>query len=243
VASALDRNDDIAIAASRVEDARAQFRLADAQLLPSFALVAGGGAQRAANAFGIDTDQRLGQAQGQVSFDTDLFARLHAASKAARATMLSRAATRDNVRLAVAASAASGYLTLRALDSRYEVLRDTLAARAESLKLARRRAEAGYSPRLDLAQAEADYRSTEQLIPVVELAIRRQEDGLSVLIGENPGPIGRGPALARIAVPTVGPSLSATLMRRRPDIERRCEPRVASPDVPLVFASRNLRPP
>lgn len=80
-------------------------------------------------------------------------------------------ATNDSIRLAVSASAAGGYRTLRALDTRRGVLRETLAAREKSLKTAQRRFAAGYSSQLDLAQVEADHRAAAQLIPAAELAI------------------------------------------------------------------------
>ena len=43
--------------------------------------------------------------------------------------------------------------------------------RAIALRIARDRAEAGYTSRLELSQAEAEYRATEQQIPAIEAAI------------------------------------------------------------------------
>ena len=51
---------------------------------------------------------------------------------------------------------------------------------------ARRRAETGYTSNLELHQAEAEYRATQQLVPAAQLAISRQENALSLLLGENP---------------------------------------------------------
>ncbi|MBX3485801.1 efflux transporter outer membrane subunit, partial [Phenylobacterium sp.] len=218
VERALAANTDIAIAAGRVAEARAQFRLAEAQRLPGFAVAAGGGRQRDVSPFGQPREQTAGQAVAQVSYDTDLFGRLAASSGAAREALLATEAARDNVRLAVAASAAGGYITLRGLDARLVVLRETVAAREAALKLIRRRAEAGYGTQLDLRQAEADYRATAQQIPVVELAIRRQEDGLSLLLGDDPRAIARGAALEALVHPTVPPGLPSALLRRRPDV-------------------------
>ncbi|MEJ1968978.1 MAG: efflux transporter outer membrane subunit [Rhizomicrobium sp.] len=219
VETALANNVDIAIAASRVAEARGQFHLAQAQRWPNVTGTAGGGRERDVNpGFGIPEEQTAGQAEVSVSYDLDLFGRLADASDAARAALLSSEAARDNVRLATAASAASGYITLRALDARLDVLRRTLAARADSLRIARRRAEVGYASQLDLAQAEADYRTAEQLIPAAQLAIARQENGLSILLGDNPRAIERGVELHAIALPVVPPAVPASLMRRRPDI-------------------------
>ena len=219
VKTALENNDDISVAASRVSEARALFHLARAQALPNVTGVAEGGRDRDVNpGFGIPESQTSGVGEVEVSYDLDLFGRLSSETDAARAALLSSEAARDNVRLAVAASAASGYITLRALDERVTVLRDTLAERGAELAIARRRAAAGYASQFDLTQAEAEYRATEQLIPATELAITRQENGLSVLLGGNPSAIRRGISLAALANPTVPVLMPSALLRRRPDI-------------------------
>lgn len=218
VETALAHNTDVALAAARVEEARAQYRLAEAQRLPNLSGAGGVARQRDVSAFGTSQTQTAGQAQLSVSYDIDLFGRLAGASAAARAALLATEAGRDSVRLAVAATAASGYVNLRALDARLIVLRETLAARTESRRLTRRRSDAGYSPRLETEQAEAEYRATEQLIPGVEAAITRQENGLSVLLGASPREIARGRELARIGVPALPGALPADLLRRRPDV-------------------------
>jgi NodT family efflux transporter outer membrane factor (OMF) lipoprotein len=161
--------------------------------------------------------------------------------KALRGPLRSSEAARDNVRLAVAATAASGYVTLRALDARLAVLRATLATRAGSLKVIRHRAEAGYSSQLDLAQAEADYQAAAELIPVSELAIAHQEDGLSVLLGANSRAIERGVELDRLALPTGPAAMPSALLRRRPDIIA-AEERVIAADHSLDSARAAFMP-
>ena len=232
VETALRHNVDIALAAQRVEEARAQFRFADAQLTPSVAALAEGGRSRSLNAFGKPVQQNAWQAELAISYEIDLFGRLASASAAARASLLASEAARDTVRLAVAASAASGYISLRALDARLALLHDTLEARAESLRVVRRRAESGYAATLDLQQAQAEYHATEQLIPTTELAIRRQEDALSLLLGTNPRAVERGVALDTVTLPEVPVSLPSSLLRHRPDI--------AQAELQLVATDRSL---
>jgi len=147
-----------------------------------------------------------------------LFGRLHRASEAARASLLATRAAEDSVRLAVASSAAAGYITLRALDARLVIVNETVAARADSLRIAQRRARSGYATQLELDQAEAELHSTQQLIPALELSITRQENGLSVLLGESPSAIGRGLPLSAMTSPVPPLLLPAELLRRRPDI-------------------------
>ena len=218
VARALTNNPDLAIAAARVEEVRAAARLARAQTAPAIGGSAGTTAGQSLSPFGTPSDAIGAQPAVQVSYDLDLFGRLRQANRAAAAQAVAGEAARETVRLAVVTSVATGYVTLRGLDQRLAIARDTLVARTEALRIARRRFETGYSARLDLRQAEADYRATEVLIPQAELAIRRQEDALALLLGENPAPIARGLTLDRIVTPVVPAGLPADLLRRRPDI-------------------------
>jgi NodT family efflux transporter outer membrane factor (OMF) lipoprotein len=132
--------------------------------------------------------------------------------------LLATEAARDNVLLAVASSAAGGYIVLRSLDTRLAILKDTLTTRADSFKIAQRQAKAGYATRLVQEQAEAEYRATEEQIPAIQLAIARLEDGLSVLLGDNPRAIERGVEFNALTAPPVPSALPSTLLRRRPDI-------------------------
>ena len=232
VEKALANNVDIAIAATRVEEARGQFGVARGQSLPSVELGVGGKRERFLNAFGRSASQTGEQAEIGVSYDLDLFGRLRNSSEAARASLLATQAGRDSVTLAVASSAAAGYIGLRALDARLAVVRETVGARANSLRIAQRRAETGYATRLELEQAEAELRGTEQLIPTLELAITRQENGLSVLLGENPRAIERGVTLSDLTAPAAPTMLPSELLRRRPDI--------AQAEQLIVAADRSL---
>ena len=232
VDKALADNTDLAITAARVTEAQAAFRQAEATKYPTLGAGAGGGEQRQLNAFGQPQVQTAGQAQFSAAYEVDLFGRLADTRAAARASLLASEDARDTVRLAVATSAAGGYLSLRALDARLEVLRQTVAARGESLRIAKRRAETGYSPRLEYEQAEADYEAAAQLIPAAELAIRRQEDGLALLLGDNPRAVARGRALGEIVPPAAPALLPAQVLRRRPDI--------AQAEQQLVAADRSL---
>lgn len=218
VERALANNTDIAIAAGRVEEARSQLDLARAQLAPqvSAAVPVSGG--RSLSPFGTASSAIGSQPAVQASYDLDLFGRLKAASGAARAQLLASEGARDTVRLGVAASAASGYITLRALDARLQVVNATLTARTEGLRIARRRAETGYTSALELHQAEAEYNSTQQLVPQVQLAIARAENALSLLQGDVPGAPPRGLPLDRLLTPPVPAGLPADLLRRRPDL-------------------------
>ena len=230
VAAALAGNDDVRIAAARVEELMGQAAFARAQRLPEIDGAVAFQRDRSINpAYGIPQVENVTEPVVTLSFDADLFGRLRAADAAARANLLSTQAAQADVRLLVAATAARDWFTLRALDLRLATLRQTLDARAQTLALVRRRVSVGYAAQLDLAQAEAEYRATEQQIPITELAIRRTEDALSILLGRNPGPIERDPPVATSILPSVPSDLPSALLRRRPDIVE-AEERVVAAD-------------
>ncbi|MBB5715678.1 efflux transporter outer membrane subunit [Sphingomonas aerophila] len=218
VAQALANNVDIAIAAGRVEEARAAEALSRAQLSPQVGGSLPETQGQTLSPFGTPSRAIGTQPVITASYDLDLFGRLRLASRAARAQLLASEGARDTVRLATAASAASGYVVLRALDQRLQIARETLAARSDALRIARRRYEAGYSSRLEYRQSQAEYASTQQLVPAAHLAITRQENALSLLVGDVPGPIARGVPINRLRLPAIPDGLPASLLRQRPDI-------------------------
>ncbi|CAH0352121.1 MAG: efflux transporter outer membrane subunit [Sphingobium sp.] len=232
VEAALTHNADIAIAAARVEEARAQFAAARGARMPQVQAVGTGGRTRSVDAFGIDVEQWAGQGEVQASFDLDLFGRLRSSAAAAKAQLLASDDSRATVRLAVAAGVVSGYVQLRTFDERQAILHRTLDARAGTLKLIRRRAEAGYGSQLDLAQAEAEYQAAAQVLPTVDLAIAKLENGLSILLDRAPGPIARGSAITALTIPTIPTQLPARVLRQRPDI--------AAAEQQIVAADRAL---
>ncbi|MEG3123889.1 efflux transporter outer membrane subunit [Sphingomonas sp. GB1N7] len=218
VERALAANVDIQTAAARVEEARATEALSRAQLLPQIGGTVPETQGQTLSPFGTPSQAIGAQPSLSASYDLDLFGRLRLASRAARAQLLASEGARDTVRLATAASTASGYITLRALDQRLAIARATLASREDAQRIARRRFETGYSSRLEYRQAQAEYNATAQLVPAAELAITRQENALSVLTGRAPDAIQRGLALDRLASAPIPDGLPAYLLRRRPDL-------------------------
>jgi len=128
----------------------------------------------------------------QAAYEVDLFRRIADQASAARSSYLASQAARDSRHLAVASAVANGYVTLLSFDARLEIARETLAARSESLRIIRSRVTNGYSPSLDLAQAEADYQATAQNSPRSNLAspARRTRCGCWWAIHQVPCSVG-----------------------------------------------------
>lgn len=241
VEQALARNTDIAIAAARIRDARAQEALARSQLLPSLDLGIGASDQRSISPFGTPTASNAVQPVFQAAYEVDLSGRIGAQVEAARQGTLAARAAGEAAALSVAAATASGYVTLRALDARLEILRQTLASREEALRIARNRAEIGYTSDLELRQAQAEYEATAQQIPQAALAITRQENSLSVLAGDIPGAVERGAVLAELQVPPPPDTVPSDLLRRRPDVAQ-AEFTLAATDATLAAARAQFLP-
>ncbi|MFA6124729.1 efflux transporter outer membrane subunit [Sphingomonas sp.] len=241
VERALANNTDIGVAAARVREARANVALARSQVLPTLDASLSGVRSREVDPFGQPEKQTAGEPKLQLAYEVDLFGRLADQRSAARDAYLASAAARDAARLSVAAATASGYLALRGLDARLAVARSTLAARTESLRIARSRVEHGYSPRLELAQAQAEYDATAQILPQIQLAITRAEDALSVLTGTMPSTAARGLATDRFTVPPVPEGLPSELLRRRPDVAQ-AEYQLAASDRSLAVARKRFLP-
>ncbi len=99
------------------------------------------------------------------------------------------------------------------------IARRTLDSRRQTLALARQRLARGLISELDVRQFEADVATPAASVADFERQVAQQENALSVLVGHNPGAIGRGRALtemaARIPVPAGVPS---ALLGNRPDV-------------------------
>jgi multidrug efflux system outer membrane protein len=127
------------------------------------------------------------------------------------------------------ASVAAAYFQLRALDSELEISRRTLGSRQQSLQLTQTLVTHGSASDLDLSQSEQLVYTASETIPDLERQIQQQENQLSILLGENPGPITRGRALTEQPAPDNVPAgLPSELLERRPDVREAEESVVAA---------------
>lgn len=241
VEKAQANNPDVRLAAARVEEARATERGSRGLLLPVLGAGVEGGLRREITPFGTALESVAIQPTFRASYELDLFGRNAARIAAAEATVAARTAEEEAARLAVAAAAASGYITLLALDARLVVLEETVTARQQALKFARDRAEVGYTSQLELRQAEAEYQAAVQLVPQIKAQIARQENALTVLTGELPGGIARGGRLSDLRMPAPPATLPSQLLRRRPDVAA-AEFRIVAADAQMRAARAQFMP-
>ena len=241
VAQALAHNLDVALAAARVQEARAQEGAARAALLPSVDASLGMSRGQTVSAFGKPSLSTTEQPQLTVAYELDLFGRVHDQAEAAHQSVLQSQYAQDSARLAVAAATVNGYATLRALDERLAVLQQTRTTREQSLQHAESRFAQGYTSQLEVTQARAELGGIAQQIPAVQAAIARQEHALSLLTGQPSAAIPRGKPINALALPAVNAEQPSELLRRRPDVAQ-AEAQLAATDAQLAVARKQFLP-
>ncbi|HYR33722.1 MAG TPA: efflux transporter outer membrane subunit [Burkholderiales bacterium] len=252
VEEALARNSDLAIAAARVDEARALVADAKGAQLPTvdarFAAQRQRNSSRTATAFtGIPLEYSDYRAALNVSWEVDLFGRLRSTASAAAADLQASEAAREGVRLTLAAEVAKSYFALRALDEQIAMTNRNVNLREDALGLQRRRFERGVISEYDLRQLEAETASVRAQLPPLERSRDQEEAALTVLLGRSPKLIYEaGVSRAQIfdqslhaAVLPAG--LPSELLLRRPDLVE-AERRLAAADARVAAARADMFP-
>src|SRR5689334_11427377 len=124
-------NADLVVAAARVDESRGILREASSFLWPTVDAQVGASrsrlSQNAATSFpGFPNKFDDYRATVNVSYDIDLFGRLRSNVEAARAELAASEASRDAVRLALAAQVAKSYYAMQAFDRQVQLTRETV---------------------------------------------------------------------------------------------------------------------
>lgn len=226
IRTAMVRNYDLGLATARINAARANLGLARSDQFPQFDATADLTTNRFSRNGQVSASGQGGQRRsfGSVllnllTFEIDVWGRLRNQTKAARAELRASEEDRKAVMTTVVGDVAAGYFNLLELDSQLDIAKRTLATRENSLRLIRARQEGGLATMLDVRQAEELVYQASQTIPDTEREIQQTENQISLLLGNNPGPIGRGKPLAQQEeLPAVPTGLPSSLLERRPDI-------------------------
>ncbi|MEO8020814.1 efflux transporter outer membrane subunit [Polaromonas sp.] len=209
-------NNSVQVAAGRLAQARAIAGATDANR--SVQLGLGAGAVRQTDPNANNRPKTLVSVGADLSYEVDLFGRLSGASDAASLDAASREALLRSTRLLVQADVAQTYLNLRALDTERVLVRDTLQAYRNTLRLTEVRFREGDVAELDVARVRTEVASTES----EALALDRQRAGLehalAVLVGEVASSFQVAPAEWTTALPVIPAGVPSTVLARRPDV-------------------------
>ena len=226
VRTAFAQNYDLRAAVARINAARANLGLARSEQFPQIVGSAdltttrnSKNGQAGASLVGGRTRSFGSLFLNLLTFELDIWGRLRQQTKAARAELRASEEDHKAVMTIVVGDVATGYFSLLELDSELEIAKRTLATREDSLRLIKFRQQGGVATMLDVRQAEELVYQASQTIPDTERAIAQTENQISLLLGNNPGPITRGrPLTAQEGLPLVPVGLPSALLERRPDI-------------------------
>ena len=229
VDEALAKNLDLRAAIARIDTARSQVKLAQADLYPSVNLGVDAARSRQTQVgsiplFGfppVNNDYRVGV---NASYEVDLWGKYRAATRAAQDDLLASQYAQETVRTVIGAEVAQTYFQLLAADAQLKLLDDTLKSRTETVALQRDRYEGGVIGEYDFTQAQAERAAVAADVAFTRRAIAQYESALAVLLGRTPREVFE-PKLERdaemlrlLGVPTLPDGLPSNLLARRPDI-------------------------
>ena len=178
------------------------------------------------------------------TWELDLWGRVRRSVEAARATLESVTASRDDVLVAVRAEVAVNYLELRGRQAQLEVARRNATNQNDTLRLAEALRDGGQGTQFDVARARALLNATLAAIPPLETGLAQATHRLAVLCGQPPGTL-RDELAAPAPLPTGPEQLDVgnpgELLRRRPDV-RAAERSLAAATARIGVATADLFP-
>lgn len=209
-------NSSVQVAAGRLAQARALLRATDANRLPQIEL--GAGAVRQQNSTTGNRPQTVLSVGANLAWELDLIGRLALNSDAASLDASSREALLRNTQLLVQAHVAQTYLQLRALDAERTLVRDTLRAYRDTLRLTEVRFREGDVAELDVARVRTEVASTESEALALDRRRAELEHALAVLVGAVASSFEVKPADWATALPVIPAGVPSTVLVRRPDV-------------------------
>jgi multidrug efflux system outer membrane protein len=227
IRTALTQNYDLRDAVARVDAARANLGITQADQYPNFGIGADvtSSEQSRQGQFTIPRGTSRQRTFGSVflnlfTFELDFWGRLRRATEASRADLLAADWNRKTVITILIGDVASAYFSLLELDLELAIAKNTLATRTESLRLIQLQLQGGVGTLLDVRQGEQLVYTAAVSIPNAERQIEQTENQISFLLGRNPGAISRSHLLTeQQTLPEVPAGLPSTLLERRPDIQ------------------------
>jgi outer membrane protein, multidrug efflux system len=219
VAKALAQNKDLAIASARIEEFYGRYVVTRAGLFPQVSANFGASRSRGVPAPGFPpVVGNQVELNGMVSWELDLFGHLRRLTEAARADYLGTQSAQQATRVALIANVAIAYLQLRDFDNQLLIAQATLGSRKGALDLFNERFTGGVVSKLQVSQARSEYESAQTSVYSIQQEIGVQENAISLLLGQNPGPIPRGKSITELTAPAIPAGLPSSLIERRPDI-------------------------
>jgi len=238
----LEHNKDLKIAAARVKEMAAQKRISTANMIPQVNADISG--NREFENYGGDNSDISNTFEGKLvlSWELDLWGKLRWGKDAAVAEYLQSVEAQRALRMTIIAEVAQAYYELVALDNELAIVKQTLKAREEGVRIARLRFHGGLTNETAYQQAQLEVARTATLVPDLEMKIALKENDIAFLAGEFPNQVERSHLLQEYNYATMLPvGLSSDLLERRPDI-RQAEQKVIAANAMVGVSYTSMFP-
>ena len=238
----LEHNKDMLTAAARLKEMAAQRRIAYADMFPQV-----NGrlyTDKEAENYGGDNYKSTPEytAKFIASWELDLWGNLRWAKDKSMAQFVQAVENRRALQMTLVAQVAQAYFELVALDNELAIVKQTLSAREESVRLARLRFNGGLTSEAVYQQAQVELARTATHVPDLERSIALKENDINFLAGRYPEKVERSHHPQDIRLPETLPAgLPSSLLERRPDV-RAAEEALIAANADVGIAYTNLFP-
>ena len=223
IRKALANNYDVRIASRRILEAQAQVRITRSQEFPTITVGGTGIGASLPTSLGTQLPNPLvdGSLNVSAAWTPDFWGLYRKQTEAARAQLLAQVWAQRAVQLTLVQQVATAYLQIRALDSQLEITKGNSEGPSGLARAHQKAGEWRFGPAVGCAAGGAIAVHSELEIPQLEEQIQQQENAITLLLGENPGPISHDDPTALAPPPQDLPTgLPSQLLERRPDIEQ-----------------------
>lgn len=217
IGEALINNRDLRMATLKVQEARAQYGVTDADRYPQ--ITAGSSGTYSGKLKGDSSTDREFEAGLNLSFDLDFFGRLKNMSEAERQNFFASEEARRAVHILLISNVSQSYFNQRLAYAQLQVAEETLQNYQRSYSFVEKQLITGSTNVLALEQARGVIESTRSEIAKRKGELAQANNALQLLLGTY-GKLPDDQARSRgdIKPVTLPPSLSSQILLQRPDI-------------------------
>jgi outer membrane protein, multidrug efflux system len=210
---------DLRIATERVRQAQMALKGAKSALFPDVALSASSSRSRSEPDGGPEVDRESTSAGLSVGYEVDLWGRVAADVRGARANFRATQYDYDALRISTASAVAATYFQMLATAERSAIARENLEIAERVLGVVESRFRNGVATSLEVSQQTVSVLAQRTALLPLETQERQLQSALALLLGEMPqGFDAGGENFAQLAIPQVAPGLPSELLSRRPDL-------------------------
>jgi outer membrane protein, multidrug efflux system len=238
IKEALKNNYDVQLAAARIEEARANYGIAQSFFYPQI----GYGADVTGQRSQLIPNHTYYSYNFNLAWELDLWGRIRRLSEQQRALFFATEEARRGVYLSLVSSVAQAYFELRALDAQLVIAHDAGQSFEETYVLFNNKLQGGAATALETSRAEGAMTNFMAQVPDLERQIVAKENQIAALLGKDPVPVPRGALLAdQNDLDVVPAGLPSTLLERRPDLLQ-SEQQFAAANAAVGVAKANFFP-